>query len=130
MYIHLLGYPTSSQCLEQDFKELNTFRVCNNWGGRSSSKHENNTFISKHGITFQRHRAAERPTAVDSTLSAALTHLTGRTFTHPPAFGGMKYLSAQNSDGKVVFLFLAQNKKEGAFVYAPMDLVFHNFSLD
>jgi hypothetical protein len=52
-----------------------------NWGGRSSTKHEKNAFISKPAITFQRHRAVESSTAVDSTLSADLTHLTGRTFT-------------------------------------------------
>jgi len=102
----------------------------NNRGSRSSPKHGKNAFISKPAITFQRHRAAARHTAVESTLSAELTHLTGRTFTSSGIQWDKTFINPQNSDGKIVFLFLVQNKKEGTFFYELMDLVFHTFSLD
>jgi len=101
-----------------------------NRGSRSSPKHEKNAFISKPAITFQRHRAAARPAAVDSTLSAEFIHLTGRTFTSSGIQWDKIFNNPQNSDGKIVFLPLVQNKKEGTFFNALMDLVFNTFSLD
>jgi len=78
----------------------------NNRGSKSSTKHEKNAFISKPTITFQLHRAAVRPTAVDSTLSAELIHLAGRTFTSSGIQWDKTFINPQNSDGKIVFLFL------------------------
>ena len=86
-----------------------------NRGSRSSPKQEKNAFISKPAITFQRHRAAARPTAVDSTLSAELIHLTGRIFTSSGIQWDKTFIKPQNSDGKIMFLLLVKNKKEGAF---------------
>lgn len=100
-----------------------------NRGSRSPPKHEKNAFISKPAINFQRHRAAARPTAVDSTLSSELIHLTGRTFTSSGFQCDKIFINPQNSDGKIVFLFLVKNKRKVHF-YALMDLVFHTFSLE
>jgi len=87
-----------------------------NRGSRSSPKHKENVFISKPAITFQRLAAAARPTAVDSTLSAELIHLTGRTFTSSGFQWDKTFINPQNSDGKIVFLFLVKSNKEGTFL--------------
>jgi len=87
-----------------------------NRGSRSSPQHEKNAFISKPAITFQRHKAAARPTAADSTLASELIHLTGRTFTSPCFQWYKIFINPQKSDGKNVFLFLVKKEKEGTFL--------------
>jgi hypothetical protein len=82
----------------------------------SSPKHQKNASISKPATTFQRHKTAARPTAVDSTLPAELKHLAGRTFTSSGIQWYKTFINPQNSDGKIVFLFLVQDKKEGTFL--------------